>query len=72
MAEEIIAVRTYADELQATMAQQALKEAGVRSFVLKDDAGGMEPHLQRTIGVRLVVSQIDADRAHEILQSIES
>ena len=72
MAEEIIAVRTYADELQATMAQQALKEAGVRSFVLKDDAGGMEPHLQRTIGVRLVVSQTDADRAHEILQSIES
>ena len=34
-----------------------LQEAGVRAFVLKDDAGGMEPQLQLTGGVRLFVSQ---------------
>jgi hypothetical protein len=72
MSEEIVAIKIFSDELQATMAQQALQDAGVRSFVFKDDAGGMEPHLQRTMGVRLVVNRANADRAHEILQSMES
>ena len=72
MAEEIVAIKIFSDELEATMAQQALREAGVKSFIFKDDAGGMEPHLQRTIGVRLVVNQTDADRADEILRSLES
>ncbi len=72
MAEEIVAIKIFSDELEANMAQQALKEAGVRSFVFKDDAGGMEPHLQRTMGVRLVVNRTDADRGHKILLSMES
>jgi hypothetical protein len=72
MSEEIVAIKIFSDDLEATMAQQALREAGVRSFIFKDDAGGMEPHLQRTIGVRLVVNHTDADRADEILRSLES
>jgi len=72
MAEAIVAIKIFSDELEATMAQQTLKEAGVRSFVFKDDAGGMEPHLQRTMGVRLVVNRADAERGQEILRSIES
>jgi hypothetical protein len=41
----------------------------MRAFVFKDDAGGMEPHLQRTNGVRLVVSRVYAERAQEIIQN---
>src|ERR1700730_12538889 len=54
------------------MAQQVLEESGVTAFVFKDDAGGMEPHLQRTSGVRLIVGRADAERAAEILQTLNS
>jgi D-Tyr-tRNAtyr deacylase len=51
------------------MAQQILQEAGMTAFVFKDDAGGMEPQLQRINGVRLVVSRFDARRAHKLLKT---
>jgi hypothetical protein len=71
MSEEIVVIKIFSAEIEATMAQQVLEESGVRSFVFKDDAGGMEPHLQRTGGVRLVVNRPDAERAVEILQTME-
>lgn len=67
MAEEVIVIRVFPNEIDAIMAQQELEASGVRAFVFKDDAGGMEPHLQRTSGVRLVVNHADAERAAEIL-----
>jgi len=54
------------------MAQQMLRDAGVATFIFKDDGGGMEPHLQRTNGVRLVLNSDDAVRAQDILQALES
>ena len=72
MSEEIVTIKIFSDEIEATMALQLLEDAGVSGFVSKDDAGGMEPHLQRTSGVRLVVNRADADRALQILQSVES
>lgn len=72
MSEEVVAIKTFSNETDATMAQQMLQQSGVKAFVFKDDAGGMEPHLQRTIGVRLVVNRADAERAYEILQTLES
>jgi Putative prokaryotic signal transducing protein len=67
MSQEVIVLKIFNNEIDATMAQQLLQEAGVHAFVSKDDAGGMEPHLQRTIGVRLVVRRADSKRAHQIL-----
>lgn len=72
MSEEIVVIKIFSNETDATMAQQVLEQSGVRCSVFKDDAGGMEPHLQRTGGVRLVVNRVDAERAVEILQSMES
>ena len=72
MSAEEVAIKIFSNETDATMAQQVLQESGVRAFVFKDDAGGMEPHLQRTGGVRLVVKRADAQRASEILQSLEN
>ena len=65
-------IRTFSNEADAHMAQQMLEEAGVRAFVLKDDAGGMEPHLQLTGGVRLLVDSTDAKRAREIVENMFS
>jgi hypothetical protein len=67
MSEEVMVLKIFNNEIDAGMAQQIIREAGLRAFVSKDDGGGMEPHLQRTIGVRLLVNRADAKRAHQIL-----
>jgi len=72
MSERPALIKTFSNEAAADMAQQMLQEAGVPAFVLKDDAGGMEPHLQLTGGVRLLVSRADAERAREILENMFS
>ena len=72
MADEVTVIRIFSNEIEAIMAQQVLEESGVTAFVFKDDAGGMEPHLQRTSGVRLIVGRADAERASEILQTLNS
>ncbi len=72
MADAIVVIRIFSNETEAAMAQQVLEQAGVRSFVFKDDAGGMEPHLQRTGGIRLVLNRADAERAAEILKPMEN
>jgi len=69
---EVVAIKIFSNETDAAMAQQVLQESGVRAFIFKDDAGGMEPHLQRTGGVRLVVSREEAEHAFEILQALEN
>jgi hypothetical protein len=69
MSDEVIVLKTFNNEIEAGMAQQVLQEAGMTASVFKDDAGGMEPHLQRTSGVRLVVSRFDARRAHKLLKT---
>ena len=70
MSEEIVVIKTFANEIEANMAQQVLQESGVRAFVSTDDAGGMEPHLQRTNGVRLLVNRADAELASAALQTL--
>ena len=70
MSEQVVVIKIFSNETEASMAQTVLKESGIRAFVFKDDAGGMEPHLQRTGGVRLVVNRADAERAQEILQNL--
>ena len=69
MSDEVVVLTTFNNEIEAGMAQQVLQKAGIKAFVFKDDAGGMEPHLQRTNGVCLLVNRVNADRAHKLLQT---
>jgi hypothetical protein len=71
MSNDAVVIKMYSNEIEAAMAQQLLDKSGVRALTLKDDAGGMEPHLQRTTGVRLVINREDAKRACEILETLE-
>ena len=70
MPEETIILKVFVTEMDANMAQDILQDDGIKAYVFKDDAGGMEPHLQRTNGVRLVVKRVDADRARKILEPL--
>jgi len=69
MSDQVVVLKTFNNEIEAAMAQQVLQEAGMTAFVSKDDAGGMEPQLQQTNGVRLVVNLVDARRAHKLLKT---
>ena len=69
MSDQVVVLKTFNNEIEAGMAQQVLQEAGMTAFVSKDDAGGMEPQLQRSAGVRLVINRADAQRAHEMLRT---
>jgi Putative prokaryotic signal transducing protein len=68
MSDEVFVLRIFNNEVDAGMAQELLQDGGVRSEMLKDDAGGMEPHLQLSGGVRLIVNRADAEHAHQILE----
>ena len=72
MPDEIVTIRIFADETEAGLAQQMLADSGVTAFVSRDDAGGMEPHLQRTNGLRLLVNRADAERANTVLLTLGS
>ena len=70
MSDDVVVLKVFSSEIEDGMARQVLQDAGVNSFIFKDDAGGMEPHLQRTSGVRLLVNRVGAESAHQILQAI--
>ena len=72
MPDDVVILKMFSSEIEAGMAQQVLQEGGVSAFVFKDDAGGMEPHLQRTVGVRLLVKHTDAERANRMLEALDS
>jgi Putative prokaryotic signal transducing protein len=72
MPEETVILKVFTTEMDANMARDVLQDEGVSAFVFKDDGGGMEPHLQRTNGVRLVVNRGDVDRARKILKPLLS
>jgi len=46
MPEETVVLKVFATEMDANMAQDILRDEGIKAFVFKDDAGGMEPQLQ--------------------------
>jgi hypothetical protein len=72
MSDKIVVLRVFDNEVEARMTQQRLQDAGVATFIFKDDGGGMEPHLQRTIGVRLMLNSADTERAQDLLQTFEN
>ena len=70
MSDETIVLTVFNTEMDARMAHVVLRDEGIAACVFKDDGGGMEPHLQRTNGVRLVVKRDDAERARQILRPL--
>ena len=70
MRDGFVMIRTFGNEVDAQIAQGTLASLGVSALLETDNCGGMRPHLDLTIGVRLLVAQADAERAREILPAI--
>src|SRR3954467_8846765 len=61
-------IRTFANEVEAHVAQAVLDANGIDSNLIRDDAGGMMPWLQWLHPIRLVVRETDSIEAVELLE----
>jgi len=62
-------IRTFANEVEAYVAQAVLDANGIDSQLIRDDAGGMMPWLQWLHPIRLMVLEDDSALAIELLDS---
>ncbi len=69
-ANELVTIKSFPNEIEAGLAKGYLLNAGISSFIFKDDCGGARPHMQLTLGVELKTRQVDFERASDILESI--
>jgi hypothetical protein len=64
-----VVIRSYAKLIQAQLAQSYLESFGIDSYVMKDDAGGFHPHLQQSLGVKLMVAAEDEEASDRLLEA---
>ena len=64
---EIVVVATFANEASCLVARAILEANDIPSMVASDGSSSMEPMLQFSQGVRLLVHQSDAERARKLL-----
>jgi hypothetical protein len=62
-------IRTFANEIEAHVAQAVLDANGIDSGLIRDDANGMMPWLQWLHPIRLVVREEDSGDAVELLDT---
>ena len=68
MPHNLVEVKNFYNEYEAQIAKSKLEALGIDAMIVKDDAGGMNPQLQITEGVRILVREDDAVVASEILE----
>jgi len=69
MADNTKVIRTFANEVEAYVAQAVLDANGIDSELVRDDAGGMMPWLQWLHPIRLIVLESESAVAIEILDT---
>ena len=67
--DEVIVLRKYVSEVEATMAHLVLEAHNIPSAIMRDTAGGMIPSMAILYPVRLAVRRDDADEARRILDT---
>jgi hypothetical protein len=70
MPQQLVLLKSFSNDIDASMAQLKLLKTGVRAFVVKDDEGGSEPRPQRKTRLRLVTNSHDAERAREAINRL--
>jgi len=69
MADNTKVIRTFANEVEAYVAQAVLDANGIDSELVRDDAGGMMPWLQWLHPIRLIVLESESAAATDILNN---
>jgi len=60
-------IDTFLNELDAEIVLNRLQALGVQAELIKDNCGGMRPHLDLVRGIRLLVADEDQSKARDIL-----
>lgn len=68
MIDDLVLLATYSNDMDADLAKGHIESAGIEAVIIKDDAGGMLPSLQKTEGVKLMVTRSNSEKATIILQ----
>jgi hypothetical protein len=63
----LFVIRTFSNEMEASIAEATLEANGIPSSVMTDSAGGALPWLNTLHPVRLVVRESDVDLADAVL-----
>jgi hypothetical protein len=66
--ENLVIAGTYLNQVDAELAQGALRAADIDAIVSADDVGGLEPGLWVGQGVKVLVRANDLERAKAILE----
>lgn len=69
MADELIVLRRYGDEMSARLDALTLEANGIPAQVSMDNAGGFLPSMALVFPVRLIVRAEDAELALELLDT---
>ena len=69
VADDIVLLREYGNEVEARFAATVLEANGVPARVAADTAGGAFPSMALLFPVRLFVRAMDADLARELLDT---
>ncbi|MEO8334278.1 MAG: DUF2007 domain-containing protein [bacterium] len=69
MADDIVVLREYGNEVEAQFAATVLEANGIPARVIADTAGGAFPSMAVLFPVRLLVRADDADLARELLDT---
>jgi hypothetical protein len=69
VAEDIVVLREYGNEVEAQFAATVLEANGIPAHVVADTAGGALPSMALVFPVRLLVRATDADLARELLDT---
>jgi hypothetical protein len=63
----LFVIRTFANDVDARLAESVLEANGIESIVVSDSAGGMMPYLNALHPVRLMVQEADVELALSLI-----
>jgi hypothetical protein len=69
VADDIVVLRKYGNEVEAQFAATVLEANGIPARVMADTAGGAFPSMALLFPIRLLVRAADADLARELLDT---
>lgn len=67
MSDDLFVIRSFSNDVEASLAEAVLEANGIPSSRISDDAGGMMPWLHALHPIRLMVRQSDVDAAVALL-----
>ena len=65
--EGLFVIRTFANDVDAQLAEAVLDANGIDSIIVSDNAFGMMPYLNTMHPVRLMVQEADVELALELI-----